>query len=178
MNKSSASIPTTYAGRNLTTMASPRNQTITKHLKASKLELSLSEKSFQRNEEHVIRKCVKVDEDGNRLEVETDYNISDYKHSCRTCKDMTSAVDTKVLPAKTKNFLKDLTPKPSKAQQSSSAHDLEIAKNLITPSGELFTGFEPEAPTYFSATQLHAMPCEKHVRIILKLQQQNEFLRK
>ena len=69
-----------------------------------------------------------TDECGHKVEVHTDYEIADYKHSCRSCKEMTEEVTTKVKPARTYNMT-DLRPKKSKLD--STPKDLVSAKQII-----------------------------------------------
>ena len=73
------------------------------------------------------------DHNGNLVDVETDFEIKDYKHSCRTCKEMTDNTTVKVRPARTYN-LQDLRGQKSKLVTMSSDKDLLEAKQLI--SGE------------------------------------------
>ena len=77
---------------------------------------------------HVIRKQNQTDSKGQKVEVQTDYEITDYKHSCRSCKEMTDEVTVKVKPVRSYN-LNDLRPKKSKLE--STVKDSNIAKEIL-----------------------------------------------
>jgi hypothetical protein len=45
-----------------------------------------------------------VDENGNSTEIKTDFQILDWKHSCRSCRDLNSLVTTKQTPKSEKRI--------------------------------------------------------------------------
>jgi hypothetical protein len=48
--------------------------------------------------EHVERLETLYDDDGNEIEVKTDFQIQEWKHACRSCRDMESLVTQQKQP--------------------------------------------------------------------------------
>ena len=48
--------------------------------------------------DHAERFETEYDENGNEIEVKTEFNIQDWKHACRSCRDMNSIVTAQQFP--------------------------------------------------------------------------------
>jgi hypothetical protein len=73
------------------------------------------------------------DVDGNNVEVVTDFCVHDYKHSCRTCKEMESISQTTKVMSRRYN-VKDILKSQTKFQVSATSSDIVVAKNLASES--------------------------------------------
>jgi len=75
------------------------------------LKSSKSLKKLEPKSEKGHQRKIQTDNDGNKVEVVTDFCIHDYKHSCRTCKEMESITQTTKVLSRRYNARDILKPK-------------------------------------------------------------------
>ena len=99
----------------------------------------------------------------------TEYSISDYRTTCRSCKDMDS-IEWEKQSKKVKKKYKDLiggTPK-----QKPQLNMEEAWKNIEQSVKKV-----PKSAKRYTEEQLRDMECTLHIKIILILQDENDRLR-